>query len=648
MMDHAMNREPIANLLSRISLTILCCAIITSTMSQTRAAAADSSNQFIGNFESKKLEITIDRKDGKFRGELKRSGKSYSFTADLDGDSLRGKLTAGQLQSGFIARVSGDELTLLMGIDQHKLTRVVGAEEGHALSGRFAGAGLLIDLKKFKDVFRGKLTRRDQTFVIEARGGDKRLNGHILIGAEKSAFSIELVDKNNIKLMMGAQELSLSRLRGLRPMVRDNRTIRKQVDVFLAESKDMVVGSALASPDNRHVAFVAQHDSKRHVSLDGKEGKGYFRAGVLAFSPDSRRLSYVASVDGKRLVVIDGKEGPRFDGLGPELVRFSADSQRVGYTARDGAKWFAVIDGKSSEAFDAVSRITFSADGRRYGFVARRKSQWHVVIDGESSPAYAGVAGHVVFSRDGKRVGYVVAQGTKRQAVVDGKPSAPYDAVTDINFNSTGNRFCFMAEKGDLDLLVVDGVESKPYQRIFGAGFSPDGKQHVFAAQRDGRRFLVVDGKEQKAFEFVSPPLFKADGKFYFAAMKERRWGVYSPDSENVNQYDMVSALTMSPDGKQLAYATYLNGHWQAIVNNRTSQAFDEIMGARIEFSPDSRHFAFAAKNEGQFHIVINGEKGKPVGEPIRGSRITFSDNQSINTVVFKSNRFYRVAIELQ
>jgi hypothetical protein len=105
------------------------------------------------------------------------------------------------------------------------------------------------------------------------------------------------------------------------------------------------IAAFLFSPDNQHVAYVAQRDRHDFVVIDGQESQAFdAQSTALVFSPDSRHTAITAYRNGDHLLLVDGQT--RATERPIRSVVFRPDSQSVVYTAEvgeEGAPLFAVV-----------------------------------------------------------------------------------------------------------------------------------------------------------------------------------------------------------------------------------------------------------------------------------------------------------------
>jgi hypothetical protein len=73
--------------------------------------------------------------------------------------------------------------------------------------------------------------------------------------------------------------------------------------------------------------------------------------------------------------------------------------------------------------------------------------------------------------------------------------------------------------------------------------------------------------------------------------------------------YQAVNSLTLSRDGRRLAYAALgEDGQWRMVVDGAESEPFAEI--GVPSFSPDGAHVAYPGRSAAGWHLVIDGVRG--------------------------------------
>lgn len=365
------------------------------------------------------------------------------------------------------------------------------------------------------------------------------------------------------------------------------------------------VNGLVFSPDGKRVAYGAMIHSGGgdvwHLVVDGKETLlPYDSLSYLspAFTPDGRRLVYVALRGEKTVVVVDGREGKAYDRVGAAIPVFSADGKHMAYTARDyGRPEVVVLDGKEGPGFEAVpaTSLVFSAAGDRFAYGGRRENgRWSAVVDGVVGPEY--------------------------------------DQVDRLAFGAEGGRFAYHAKKGGRWVLVVDGkevVEAEEFSKDAPV-FSPDGRRVAQGLKKDGGWKMVALVLDPVAEGEVSGviggeydrgaglPLFSADSRHlaYIGWQGRKRMAVV--DGRRGPEFDAITDLVFSPDGRRLAYeAAWLHREdaskpdtWFVVVDDEPKPEYDGLLRGSFAFSGDGRHFAYSASRGNKRLLVVDGFAG--------------------------------------
>jgi len=426
------------------------------------------------------------------------------------------------------------------------------------------------------------------------------------------------------------------------------------IGVFNSDFVGLINNSKTAN--GCRVAEIVHDGSKVRALVDGvleapfEEIKEY-GAGfdTFTFSADGRHCAYTAKIGDKFVAVIDGNAGPQFERVDDPGVIFSQNSAHAGYVARDNYKDFTVVDGVEGARFDAILHFTFSPDGAQtaYSILTDGNTIYRVVENGKVGSALPGVVSEMTFSPDGKHFAYVVdIKDNYGKLIVDGVMQAelPDTQVESFQYSPDGKHLAYVAAKGDLGWLVKDGVPGPPYDiQFINFLFSPDGEH---AAYLEGGEQLLVDGKKMALvndFQLGNFVAFAPDGHLaaYIAATK----GSQDTDVPYVDAmpyvvtndiaqptFDEISELTLSPDGKRVAYrALEWNDRsnrpksgvrYRIVIDGKLQPKFQGV--SNLKFSPDSKHFAYEAYNGTDAHVVLDGK--------------TQTDFPSLGRIVFSSD----------
>jgi roadblock/LC7 domain-containing protein len=299
--------------------------------------------------------------------------------------------------------------------------------------------------------------------------------------------------------------------------------------------------------------------------VDGIEGKYYDDIQGLIFSPDNKHVAYVANIEGKEVLLVDGKKQGSYDYIGSNIVKdlrvlYSPDGRSMAYGAQIKDMWTVVVNGKQGKSYDAIGGLIFSPDGAQVAYAAKTDDKWTAVANGKEGKSYDAIS-RLLFSPDGKRLAYLADAGEKKIVVVDGGEGKPYASIVEAElmkqkhgckdevcwdafyaekpflFSPDGKRVAYVAKVGEKRLnvsekwsVVVGGVEQRPYDGIGDLNFSPSSRHVAYVAGAEAKQFVVVDGDE---------------GKQYDGLVKGTRCEFDSP-----NQLHYLAKKNTSSDGK--------------------------------------------------------------------------------------------------
>jgi len=339
------------------------------------------------------------------------------------------------------------------------------------------------------------------------------------------------------------------------------------------------------------------------------EGEPFFEA---VWGPVGGCLVLEMLSRGKRRIIRDGVPfGLDYDETKGGM--FSPDGRTFAFAARSGTKWFVLKGGLRVGGFyDDVGWFAFSADSRSFAFTARRAEDEFVVKDGvRVSRSYTGIS-ELSLSADGRSFAVMVRKDGKWCVIKnDRRMGGEYDMVgVPLVWSPVGQSLAFWARRDDAGFLVIrDGaLVGQVYDSVDGDGlvFSPDGRSLVFEARLGNKEFVLKDGVRvheetddstglRGIPTWPSPPCFSPDGRScaYAVVSKGRRQHVMR-DGQRVGQdYESVSDLTFSPDGRTLVFLARDRGKMLCVRDGvRVGEEFERM--SRPTISDDGTKLIFA------------------------------------------------------
>lgn len=486
----------------------------------------------VGTFANRAMSITIAHDDGKFQGTITRSDKQFPFTGEFKEATLTGTVDVGGNKSGFTVTLDGDELTLTLGLDVQKLSRIEAIPLG------------------------GKSSNTVRKEVRIARSEDVQLNS-------------EVASPDNRRVGFVIQR------DGLRHVVIDG------VEGPAFRRAEMIE----FSPDSKRFSYVARAlDGNLNFVVDGKESAPYesLKQSISRFSPDSSRIAFAGMRQGQWQVVIDGKESERYDAV--DFITFSPDSKRVAFIGQRGQNWHAVIDGVEQAAAQEIGRdgIVFSPDSKRVAYTAIRRGRHGVIVDGTEGTTHDAIAG-ILFSPDSAHL-YLLALRNGQQVIfVDGQEKATHEAVRGIGFSHDGKKTVVAVKHKGKSMHLIDGRAEPAYDDISPPIFSPDNLQMAYAARTSKKWCPIRDGKAGAFHDQILSITFGPDHRRLAYVARDNGKAKVIVDDRASHEFDEIwqNQVNFSPDGRHVVFGARQGEHSFLVV--------DEAMGEPIgNFIPGS------------------------------------------------------------
>ena len=379
-----------------------------------------------------------------------------------------------------------------------------------------------------------------------------------------------------------------------------------------------------------HPAFVrgeAPMIIKEIAKLDQiADAKQFFR------SADGKHHAFLARRGSRKFIVFDGRPGPAFQSLermkivgldtGSNDSAFTADGSRFVYAAKKGGNlylcWIDEDGYYESPPLLGIDAVVLSPAGRSIAAVvtpanasgARNNS--HVLFNGALSRQWEYVdPKHLYFSKDGKDFIYVGRVDGRpynsHHPVWNGRigPAFPGDSgLTFLNETDNGRELCVFTSASTKSStpyrLVHLGSDFKmTEERVDGHfhGTSDRAPSLAIAANGSGYAYFVSHDRRNPPFKVIH------NGQ-----------EVASYDNKNTSPQN----LTISPDGKRLAFTVFNNeGVGQNLqVWMDGKPGMDYATCSPIIFSPDSSRAAYIAgvtvDNRMEYYVVEGDEELGP------------------------------------
>ncbi len=255
------------------------------------------------------------------------------------------------------------------------------------------------------------------------------------------------------------------------------------------------------------------------------------------------------------------------------------------------------VDGSEMGGWNSIySELVFSPDSQHHAFVADRdeygKLWYYLVVDGVPGKPHEKLADEIVFSADSSQVIFGLEHEDGTSVLI--RPVDPAKEVTETGYRFAAwqNRFCRGPHNGIGYVAAVSERED---------AFFWNGKQigERFADIDPGHVAVSEDGQHVAFFAETSPVRLGlvVDGKI----VREH------------NQFDqgrvLENSLTLSPNGKRVAWATKLNAQEFLYLDGKPGPGYAEVSVPM--FSRDSSRFSYVAMKGESPVVVIDGVESR-------------------------------------
>lgn len=444
------------------------------------------------------------------------------------------------------------------------------------------------------------------------------------------------------------------------------------------------VGDPYYSPDGKHDAFFTRKGEVWTLTLDGVQQQ----LNGLPYNNDEDTAMF--GPDGTFVYVFKEKKeeqeyslfvnGVKMPYPTHDLPVFSADGRSMAYRAITSEGAFVVFNGVKGKTYHIPSRPVITPDGTKVAYIAittldekNGKAECVIVIGDSEEPYDCGddvtaimmqfdKFPQITFSADGKNVAYPVLD-TPGEMGTEG----------------------FDIKRYPMFRLSVNGTLGKAYSSLLSAIqpiFNPvtDAVAYIVTGgdSRDRSSFVVYDGKEQKTYREIGPApgipevQFSADGKklVYIGSHKREDYEhdeqVLVVNEGEGNQYDSIGNVTISLDGKRIAYVAYnlevlpendpsykvLNlpfgsiskSRYSVVIDGQKSLSPEDAVGSIVFFSDDSKHVVYRAHNS----IVLDGRVLPKQYDKILTDPVFTPDSKHIGYGARRGNEIWWIVDKVQ
>lgn len=285
------------------------------------------------------------------------------------------------------------------------------------------------------------------------------------------------------------------------------------------------------SADNKHIAYMAQHNNKTVLVRDHKVVAtidGRVRD-ILISNNGSVLIASVEKSKGKSTqyfiihVHVNGKIYISGQYVYLQDLEISADSNHFIFKGMMVDQEHLVLDGKKGKWYKDIDNIQLGQNSRRLSYTAKDKKKHYLIIHNLKTDKINIRSNKFYFHPESNRfIGFTKASGENHYIYDKNVKQGPYYQIIDFKFSKIGNSYAFIASTSTGELMVINGKKGKHYDRISSyvenMNFSNDGTRFMYSGvkplKRDGRT-VVLDEKEIASYKFVSDLKFSRDSKNY-------------------------------------------------------------------------------------------------------------------------------------
>jgi protease II len=159
--------------------------------------------------------------------------------------------------------------------------------------------------------------------------------------------------------------------------------------------------------------------------------------------------------------------------------------------------------------------------------------------------------------------------------------------------------------------------------------------------------FVVIDGQEGKAYDYVGSLTLSPNGKriAYIAGTGRKRFVVV--DGQEGKEYFDVISIAFSPDSRRVAYiAAATRKNRFIVVDEQEGKPYPDIEWDSIVFSPNSKCLAYIVSTGNKMFVVVDGVEGNHYDSVVtgkNGGKIVFDGNDSVKYLALKKYKIYLI-----
>lgn len=337
---------------------------------------------------------------------------------------------------------------------------------------------------------------------------------------------------------------------------------------------------------------------------------------ALVFSPDGKRLAYAGRKRGEFVLMVDGEEVARgpYDRSANTIagLGFTPDSQHYFYRVAEQndqgqSVWHFVMDGDPSPAMAGDMQVVVSPVGDGYAlFGTLLESQQQVFIrNGEVSDQQPS---RIMYRADGKL--YTLERRDSNDVVLKLEGETVFQGsclLRDILLPDAGDSWALLcsAPQGIKPVCIVNGEPIEGELTATGSEdpftFSPDASRWAAVVEpQRGRQYVVVDGQRQDEYQLISALSFSPDSsRLSYWGNSPTGW-YFVLDGEEMDGVSSIAAPALyGGGGEHVAWHTFQinTGKRMVYLDGQSHELNHQFQHTTLGFSPDGARLAFMVGN---------------------------------------------------
>ncbi|MGQ9863041.1 MAG: hypothetical protein ACUVRD_00950 [Bacteroidia bacterium] len=381
--------------------------------------------------------------------------------------------------------------------------------------------------------------------------------------------------------------------------------------LFYQKGKSGITLSGLqgvyTSPTGEAIAIRLKSPAGEKVIFNGEDSPVFDSVGALVFSADGKHVAYKALKGEDQFIFLDNVA------MGPYLkvgeLLFHPTQHTLLFTVWEENKRWILRDFVSNlygEPLPILAGVTFSSSGNHIAYGGSYKNKIALYVD--HAPYIGNLDGvSDIFVTDAGRVAYLFRKGTKVGAGWDKEVLALVDGISLLTLSPSQDSVAYVARIGSSLKVYWQKNLLGTYEKADSLTFSEDGKRLFYLAYHQGKAHLHENGNR------ISPPMESITSlvmhkDYYAAAAKKDRenYVVLTPEGLS-DAYNLIDKLTLSPDGKSVAFVAKKKGGFWGIMWGKTPSDKYEYP-QHLTFGDEGKALLFFAKRRDGWYAVLNDQ----------------------------------------